>query len=117
MVSLLFARLEYRYITPSAWEHVCNNTSTAAAYEIASNTLEAFDAYIPGLACSKVNHVAAGVIFSWGKTDINDPESELHERYNIGVETHDGYFSINTGKFTCAPLFAQQLLDKINQLH
>jgi hypothetical protein len=39
----------------------------------------------------------------------DDPASELHNRYDVGVEAHDGYFSIDTGKFTAAPLFADHL--------
>ncbi|ELS05105.1 FAD dependent oxidoreductase [Xenococcus sp. PCC 7305] len=102
--------------TPLSWENVYNgniNTANQNQIKIANDVLQAFDQIIPGLARSQAKHVAAGVIFSWGATDINDPESELHERHNIGVAAYDGYFSINTGKFTCAPLFAQQLLEKI----
>jgi hypothetical protein len=59
--------------------------------------------------------VDAGVIFSWGEShiDVDDPGSELHQRHAIGVHAHDGYFSIDTGKFTCAPLFASHLLDAL----
>jgi hypothetical protein len=55
----------------------------------------------------------AGTIFAWGSTDIDDPKSDLHERRAIGVRAYDGYFSIDTGKLTCAPLFADQLAKQL----
>lgn len=78
---------------------------------LACEILEGFEPYIPGIARSQVHTISAGTNFSWGETDIDDPQSELHERYDIGVHAYDGYFSIDTGKFTCAPLFAKNLMD------
>ena len=43
------------------------------------------------------------------KTDIDDVNSELHRRFDIGVHESDGYYSIDTGKFTSAPFFANKL--------
>jgi hypothetical protein len=51
------------------------------------------------------------VIFAWGDRDIDDHASELHSRDAVGVHDHDGYYSIDTGKLTTAPLFAQRLGD------
>ena len=62
-----------------------------------------------------MDELTAGIIFCWGATDIDDPESELHSRHAAGVYAHDGYFSVNTGKFTTAPLFADQLLDMVQR--
>ena len=57
--------------------------------------------------------VKGGVIFAWGETDINDRESELHQRHSIGPRSFGNYHSIDTGKLTMAPLFAEQLAGKI----
>jgi glycine/D-amino acid oxidase-like deaminating enzyme len=57
--------------------------------------------------------VKGGVIVAWGKTDINDPESELHRRYEIGVTSNHHYHSIDPGKLTMAPHFAQICADRI----
>lgn len=78
---------------------------------LAGEILNGFEPYIPGIAQSQVHTISAGTNFSWGETDIDDPQSELHERYDIGVHAYDGYFSIDTGKFTCAPLFAKNLME------
>lgn len=49
-----------------------------------------------------------GYITSWGERGIDDPASELHERYRIGPGGTPTYQSIDTGKFTTAPLHAVQ---------
>lgn len=95
------------------WQQPGSSLGDEVAQAIGQETLAAFDAIIPGIGNSKVRRVNAGTIFSWGKTDIDDMHSELHNRYNIGVEDHDGYYSINTGKFTCAPFFANDLAARL----
>lgn len=97
---------------PPEWNSVCSGlVEEGEANRIAREALEGFEAVVPGMVHADIDVVDAGVIFSWGKTDIDDPDSELHERFHIGVHAYDGYFSIDTGKFTCAPLFAQHLMD------
>jgi hypothetical protein len=95
---------------PRAWEAPCDGRPDPAfARDLAARLIEKLDAAIPGLRASTLAHVDAGAIFTWGRTDIDDPASELHDRFDVGVEAHDGYFSIDTGKFTTAPLFADAL--------
>jgi hypothetical protein len=97
---------------PKEWEPLCaGQIEEAKASRIARDALAGFEQVVTGIARTTIDVVDAGVIFSWGKTDIDDPVSELHERHHIGVHHYDGYFSIDTGKFTCAPLFAQEFLD------
>lgn len=102
---------------PEAWDADCEGTSSVTRRaEIARESLAALSRVVPGLTETRVHTVDAGVIFSWGQShsDVDDPRSELHERHAIGVHRHDGYFSIDTGKFTCAPLFASQLLEALD---
>ncbi len=80
---------------------------------IVQEALAAFDCIVPGILSSKIEAVDAGIICSWEESDISDPESELHERFDVGVQSYDGYYWIDTGKFTCAPFFAQQFLNAI----
>jgi len=56
---------------------------------------------------------ASGVIFAWGSTDIDDPDSELHERCTIGVRSVDGYHSVNTGKYTTMPYLALKTAERV----
>jgi hypothetical protein len=57
--------------------------------------------------------VKGGVIVAWGETDIYDPNSELHRRYEIGVTSNRQFHSVDPGKLTMAPYFAQVAADRI----
>jgi hypothetical protein len=57
--------------------------------------------------------VKGGAIVAWGKTDIYDPQSELHRRFEIGVSTADRFHSVDPGKLTMAPYFAEVCADRI----
>ena len=58
-------------------------------------------------------HVKGGAIVAWGETDIYDPGSELHRRYEIGVHSVGRFHSIDPGKLTMAPYFADVCADRI----
>jgi hypothetical protein len=57
--------------------------------------------------------VKGGVIVAWGQTDIDDPSSELHRRFEIGVTTVGRYHSVDPGKLTMAPYFAERCVERI----
>jgi glycine/D-amino acid oxidase-like deaminating enzyme len=57
--------------------------------------------------------VQGGVIVAWGHTDIDDPASELHRRYEIGVTSSGRYHSVDPGKLTLTPYFAGVCADRI----
>ena len=102
--------------TPSQWDPaISGNPDAQTARAVANETLKALDAVVPGLKDCRNIRVAAGVIFSWGETDITDIASGLHARSAIGLHAHIDYFSIDTGKFTCAPLFARHLIGELTQ--
>jgi glycine/D-amino acid oxidase-like deaminating enzyme len=58
--------------------------------------------------------VKGGAIVAWGKTDIYDPASELHRRFEIGVTTEGRFHSIDPGKLTMAPYFAEICAERIS---
>jgi hypothetical protein len=58
--------------------------------------------------------VKGGAITAWGKTDIYDPASELHRRYEIGVTSKDRFHSIDPGKLTMVPYFAEICAERIS---
>ncbi|MEZ5786298.1 MAG: FAD-dependent oxidoreductase [Xanthobacteraceae bacterium] len=79
--------------------------------DIAADTLAALSAIMPGLQTVRLEAVAdytvrGGVIVAWGQTDIDDPASELHRRFEIGVHSVGSYHSVDPGKLTMAPYFA-----------
>ena len=53
--------------------------------------------------------VHGGIVFAHGEGDIDDPDSNLHERHAIGASSFGRYHSVDTGKLTTAPLFAHRL--------
>ncbi len=57
--------------------------------------------------------IKGGPIVAWGQTDIDDPRSELHNRYEIGVHSNGRYHSVDPGKLTMAPLFAEDCARRI----
>ena len=60
--------------------------------------------------------VNGGSIFAMGQTDIDDPESQLHERLDIGLDGRGAYFSVDTSKFTLAPAMAVETADRVTAL-
>ena len=53
--------------------------------------------------------IGGGVIVARGQSDIDDSDSELHERTAIGPEQYGRYITVETGKFTTAPMFAERV--------
>jgi len=102
---------EQGYDLPQHWEQACNNIvpeNTRA--EIKHAALSGLATFIPGIEQSSISTVDAGVICAWGDSDIDKLDSELHQRFEIGIHSYDGYYSIDTGKLTTAPYFAEALV-------
>ena len=57
--------------------------------------------------------VRGGDIIAWGSTDIDEINSELHARFDIGPFSTGRYHSIDTGKYCVAPMFALEVADQI----
>jgi glycine/D-amino acid oxidase-like deaminating enzyme len=83
---------------------------------IVLRSMAAMSMLIPALgsygSCSD-NEIGGGVIAAWGDAGIDHPDSELHRRYDIGVSSYGKYHSVDTGKYTMAPLFAVETCDRI----
>ena len=99
---------------PASWHDKDGQLTGEQALErIVYPSLQALAEYVPEVRGARATDIRSGVIFSWGRSDIDDRRSELHRRDEIGVLHADGYFSVNTGKFTMAPLFAKFTVDQI----
>jgi glycine/D-amino acid oxidase-like deaminating enzyme len=86
---------------------------------IISGTLRALAVIVPSLRTLDPDNlpeasVKGGAIVAWGKTDIYDPTSELHRRYEIGVTSEGRFHSVDPGKLTMAPYFAEICAERIN---
>ncbi len=78
--------------------------------EVLTRTRQALADLVPSLADAAAASVRGEIIFAHGRSDIDEPDSTLHERSRIGPRWSDGFVSIDTGKFTTAPLFAAQVV-------
>jgi glycine/D-amino acid oxidase-like deaminating enzyme len=85
--------------------------------QLALRSIAAMGELVPALAPYRdgadIDQIGGGIIFAWGAADIDDPVSELHRRYDIGVHSQGRYHSIDTGKYTMAPYFAVEACDRI----
>jgi hypothetical protein len=86
--------------------------------QVLNGTIAAISNMMPCLAAVKQANlpdacVKGGAIIAWGKTDIYDPESELHRRYEIGITSAGRYHTIDPGKLTMAPWFAESCAARI----
>lgn len=89
-----------------------------ARSEIINGAFEGLAALMPELARCDLSRaknlvVRGGRIVAWGDSDIYDPNSELHQRFEIGVTSTGDYHSVDPGKLTLAPFFAAQCADRI----
>ena len=87
----------------------------AARDQVIDQTFAALVRFAPELAKLSPHRrrarVSGGIIAGWGRTDIDDPGSELHQRHDIGFADHRGWISFDTGKYCTATLLAQQLCE------
>lgn len=104
-----------RDITPPDWITYPQEPDRSA---IARGTLKAMAEFVLSLRDLDLDDlvdvtVKGGVIIAWGETDIHDPKSELHRRYEIGVTSNHQYHSVDPGKLTMAPFFAELCAERI----
>jgi glycine/D-amino acid oxidase-like deaminating enzyme len=102
-------------LSPPAWPATLDD---AASIEMRDNILDGLTKVVPSVARLTPDSINAclvksGVICAWGKTDINDRSSELHERHAIGPCSYGRYHTVDTGKLTTAPLFAKIVADRV----
>jgi hypothetical protein len=99
---------------PESWNAPCRGeVAEEDRRSLIQGILDAIDAWYPGMAKSHPVVVDAGIIVAYGKTDVDDASSALHDRTQIGVSSHDGYHSLDPGKLTTAPLFAKRLAERV----
>jgi glycine/D-amino acid oxidase-like deaminating enzyme len=102
-------------VRPPDWE---TYPSEPLRSRILTGTLTALADIVPslrGLDAADLPEatVKGGAIVAWGKTDIYDPQSELHRRFEIGVTSDGSFHSVDPGKLTMAPYFAEICAERI----
>jgi glycine/D-amino acid oxidase-like deaminating enzyme len=102
-------------VTPPNWD---TYPSDPLRSRIITGTFRALSAIVPSLRNLDAENlpeasVKGGTIVAWGKTDIYDPASELHRRFEIGVTSEGRFHSVDPGKLTMAPYFAEICAERI----
>ena len=106
-------------VTPPPWRVYPEEPEEPHRARLIEDTLAALTELVPTLrgldrASMAELSVKGGIIVAWGATDIDDPKSELHRRFEIGVTSEGSYHSVNPGKLTMAPYFAERCADRIS---
>ena len=99
-------------LAPPAWR---SEPYEPLRSRIVTKSFAGMGAIVPELRSVNAKNIAvkAGIIVAWGSSDIDDAASELHRRYEIGVHSYGTYHSIDSGKLTMAPHFAEVCADRI----
>lgn len=97
------------------WPEILGGADLAA---VRRDTVDALAAICPAVAELDAGALEppitdGGAIFAWGETDIDDPNSVLHQRFAVGVHSDGAYHTVDTGKYTLGPMFAQEVADRI----
>ena len=103
-------------VTPPEWDTYPLDPLRS---RIIAGTLRSLSAIVPSLCELDAETlpeaiVKGGAIVAWGKTDIYDPMSELHRRFEIGVTSEGHFHSVDPGKLTMAPYFAEVCAERIS---
>jgi len=99
---------------PRAWDAACRGIVAPHDAEfLAAQVIRSISAWYPGIEQGHCISVDAGIIFAHGTTDIEDPASGLHARTHNGVASMNGFYSVNPGKLTTAPLTAVSVAKQI----
>lgn len=98
---------------PDEWDEASRGEANDDSAEIIADFLAGIEPWYPGIARCKPFQVDAGAIVAYGQTDVDDPHSGLHDRTRVGVTSIGGYYSVDTGKLTTAPLFAMQAAEMV----
>ena len=89
---------------PTSWEEACDGKiPQTVRQKLVNENFKHFQRLIPTLSDFQVLSIKGGVIVAKGRQDIHHLDSKLHERNESPITQNDGYYSINTGKFTSAP--------------
>jgi hypothetical protein len=89
-------------------------TSAPPPPTMAEETLRVMQPMFPALVGATVIDVRGGVIVAPGEADIDQLQSRLHVRSTPAAHEHDGWWTIDTGKLTLAPLHAHDAATRIH---
>ena len=104
-------------LVPPPWPRQLPPVEAEAMVERMLDGLAALMPPLRALSLDDVLEISlrGGIIVAQGETDIDDPHSGLHQRTAVGIRSHNGYHTVDTGKYTLAPMLALALADRISE--
>ncbi len=104
----------------SGFPFISEMVSSITHKKFIENNINAMAKFVPSveelLKYGRNCKLSGGVILAKGSTDIDDPESYLHQRSMIGPIAYGNYVTVDTGKYCTAPLFALETADIITEI-
>lgn len=89
----------------------------ASVQEITDSIFDRLSELLPrvGDIRQRIEHLSlrGGWVFAAGQGPLSDPRSTLHRRTGYGITARGRYISVDTGKYSHAPLLAQKLVDNL----
>ncbi len=103
---------------PPDWDDMY---STDQRMDVFNRSFEELARRIPALQKLEFSKEAVdpigGSILALGNTDVDNKESRLHDRFEVGIRSFGNYHTIDTGKFTLIPYLAVQAADRVEGLN
>jgi len=103
-----------RELKPPDWRHDLPHATLRSVLRDSYRTLQEL---CPALGLVEYEdgcvEPVGGVIFAWGNADIDEHNSRLHTRYEIGIHSECNYHSVNTGKYTMIPYLGYRTAERI----
>lgn len=91
--------------------------STERKLAITNMTIGALAEFIPDIARLKESarawNVQGGWVVARGKGPLSELNSGLHKRDSFGIQRLGSYFSVDVGKYSMAPLLAEQIVNEV----
>jgi hypothetical protein len=87
------------------------------ASNLVDSVRRALGAWLPPIEAvfnsARAIRVAGGWVFASGRGSLADPGASIHRRDRFGITQQGSYFSIDTGKYSSAPLLARRIANLI----
>jgi glycine/D-amino acid oxidase-like deaminating enzyme len=94
------------------------NLGKDAEQETINSIFERLGEFLPHAASirERLEHVSlrGGWVFAAGQGALSDPRSTLHRRSDFGIARKGTFISVDTGKYSHAPLLAHMLVEDID---
>ncbi len=114
-----FVTRRIRMVT-SAFPALSSHVASITHRRFVKDNIRQMANYIPSMneliRFANKSKLGGGVILARGCSGIDNPHSQLHQRLPIGPVAYDSYVTVDTGKYTMAPLFATQTADVVAEI-